>query len=104
MFTEIPETGEEDFVSFTGFGIPLDNLQGKSVCDDGSWFNTKVLAGNGYMEKIKKQAMELPAGTCKYCRFGTTKYALQILHTKDKTTATDLSKNYAFDDSLLNLS
>ena len=101
-FTEVPDTGEEDFVAVTGFGIPLDNLEGKEACNDGSWFNTKILAGNGYMEKIKNQAMALEPGTCKYCRIGNTKYAFQILRKKDKTTKSDMSKNLAFDDSLFN--
>lgn len=99
---ENPVTGEEAFVPVTNFGIPLDNAQSKPVCNDGSWFAEMVLAGNAYFEKIKKQALALKPGECKYCRIANSKYAFQILRKKDKTTTADMSKNMAYDDSLFN--
>ena len=101
-FKENPTTGEEAFVAVTNFGIPLDNATSREVCNDGSWFSDMILAGNAYFEKIKKQALALKPGECKYCRIANSKYAFQILRKKDKTTVADTSKNLAYDDTLFN--
>ena len=101
VFAENPETGQEDFVEITGMGVALDNLQGKEVCDDGSWFTTKILAGNQYMEDIRAQAKKLEPKQQKVVRFGNSPFGYRLTRCGTKTAvAGNIANNMAYNKTL----